>query len=102
MEQHHHVKQYSLDYAIWDAKHGQPKYEVLNDKQKEAFLSLIGKGCRQTTKDVLARRLNLPLSLWERFGIYSRVILTDEDVEYICGQSWPEEMQTLRKCVINN
>ena len=93
--------QYNLDYAIWDAKNDKAKYEVLNEKQKEAFLSLIGKGCRQNTKNILARRLNLPLSLWESFGIYSRVILTDDDVEYICGQSWHDEMRTLRECILN-
>lgn len=59
-------------------------------------MSLIGKGCRANTKEKLFLRLQVPLSLWKRYGIYSRVILTDNDVEYICGQSWNDEMRTLR------
>ena len=94
------MNQYNLDHAIWDAKNDKARYESLNEKQIEAFLSLIGKGCRQNTKEKLARRISIPLSLWKSYGIFSRVILTDDDVEYICGQSWNDEMRTLRECIL--
>ena len=96
--------QYNLDNAIYDAKYGtlENTSNILNDKQREAFLSLIGKGCRQNTKDKLKGSLKVPLSLWKRFGIYSRVILTNDDVEYICGQSWNDEMRTLRECILKD
>jgi hypothetical protein len=94
--------QYNLDSAIYDAAHDRSdkKYDQLNDAQVSALLSLIGKGCRQNTKEKLARRLKTPLSLWKRYGIFSRVILTDNDVDYICGQSWTDEMRTLRECIL--
>lgn len=95
------MNQYNLDSAIYDAIYRKvDSIHALNEKQREAFLSLIGKGCRQSTKDKLDRRLQIPLSLWKRYGIFSRVILTDNDVEYICGQSWTDEMRTLRECIL--
>jgi hypothetical protein len=96
--------QYNLDNAIYDAKYGKLENtnSVLNDKQRNAFLSLIGKGCRKNTKEKLASHLKVALCMWKRFGIYSRVILTDDDVEYICGQSWNDEMRTLRECILKD
>ena len=49
------MNQYNLDHAIWDAKNDKARYESLNEKQIEAFLSLIGKGCRQNTKEKIGR-----------------------------------------------
>ena len=95
------MNQYNLDNAIYDSYYRKANaINALNDKQREAFLSLIGKGCRKNTKEKLSLRLQVPLSLWKRYGIYSRVILTDNDVEYICGQSWNDEMRTLRECIL--
>jgi len=28
--------------------------------------------------------------------------LDDKGAEYVCGQSWPDEMRTLRNCIIGN
>lgn len=96
------MNQYNLDSAIYDAIYNRSdkKYDQLNDKQVSAFLSLIGAKCRKDTKEKLDRRLRIPLSLWKRYGIFSRVILTDDDVNYICGQSWNDEMRTLRECIL--
>lgn len=89
----------TLDNLLWDAKHKEGSY-ALTDKQKTDILAMVGKRCRKTTKDRLARRLELPLSLWERFGIYTRLTLDDKGADYICGQSWDDEMKTLRQCIL--
>ena len=91
--------QRNLDNLIYDAKHSEGTF-ALNDAQKADILSMIGKGCRENTKARLARRLDLPLSCWERYGIYSRMTLSDDGANYICGQSWPDEMRTLRECIL--
>jgi hypothetical protein len=91
--------QRNLDNLIYDAKHLEGTF-ALTDAQKADILSMIGKGCRENTKSRLARRLELPLSCWERYGIYSRMTLNDDGANYICGQSWPDEMRTLRECIL--
>lgn len=96
--------QYSLDRAIHDATFSpNSEQKTLTDDQQAAILAIVGKGCRADTKDRLSRRLRLPLSLWPRYGIFSRLIIaddTDRAPYYICGQSWTDEMQTLRKLIL--
>ncbi len=94
--------QYSLDRAIHDAKFsGGPTH--LTDEQQSAIFMMIGKGCRSSTKVALGRRLELPLSLWPSWGIFSRLILRDDRTNkpyYITGQDWTTERVTLRNCIL--
>jgi hypothetical protein len=89
----------NLDIVIHNAKFG-GGVSALTEKQKDDILSFIGKGCRQATKDKLARRLELPLALWNSYGIYHRITLDDDGADYVCGQSWTDEMRTLRECFL--
>jgi hypothetical protein len=90
----------NLSYAIYEAKHKNGA-EYLTEKQQAAILSFVGKGCRTNTKETIARRLRLPLSLWKDYGIYSRIMFNDQyGADYCCGQSWSDEMRTLRECMI--
>lgn len=73
----------------------------LTESQKTDIVNMVGKGCRANTKERLARIIELPLSIWQKHGIYSRITLNAEGAEYICGQSWPDEMRTLRDCILN-
>ena len=92
--------QRNLDNTIWECKHKDSDYR-LTDEAKSDILRMLGKGCKETTKQKIARRLELPLSLWTRHGIYSRMILTDDGAEYITGQDWITERAILRKCIID-
>lgn len=77
--------------------------DPLTDGEMESLVAMIGKGCRQKTKDRLLSRVNLPLSLWPLWGIYSRVSFgeyKDGEATYCCGQSWSDEMRTLRECIL--
>jgi len=74
----------------------------MTDKQKADILDMVGKHCRERTKERLARKLETPLFCWKRYGIYSRIVLNDDGAEYICGQSWNDEMRTLRECILTN
>jgi hypothetical protein len=103
--------QYSLDRAIHDAKFPNNSGQTiastftLTDEQQSAIFELIGKRCRSATKAKIGRRLELPLSLWpSSYGIFSRLILWDDSTNvpyYICGQSWTDEMRTLRECILD-
>jgi hypothetical protein len=95
------MPQDNLSNRIWDAKNAEGS-QYLSEEHQQAFYSLIAKGTRQKTRERLARRIELPLALWKDYGIYSRVTFVDNDVDYICGQSWNDEMRTLRECVLDN
>jgi hypothetical protein len=89
----------NLDIIIHNAKFG-GGVSALTEKQKEDIHAMVTKRCRQETKDKVRRRLELPLSLWKSYGIYHRMTLNDKGAEYVCGQSWPDEMRTLRQCIL--
>ena len=91
----------NLDNLIWDALNTEGEHK-LTEKQKDDILDMIGKGCRQRTKERLERALNTPLFCWKRYGIYSRMTLNGEGADYICGQSWTDEMRVLRECILTN
>lgn len=94
---------FNLGRAIYDAKNGSidDTSTTLNDAQINDILGMIGHRCRVKTKNRLASRLRLPLSLWTRYGIYSRMMLNANGADYICGQSWDDEMRTLRECILD-
>lgn len=71
----------------------------LNEQQQESLYILLAKGCRAKMRNRLARRVALPLSLWENYGIYRRVEVGDSSVSYCAGQSYPDEIRTVRECV---
>jgi hypothetical protein len=90
----------NLSHAIYEAKH-KGGTEYLTEAQQAAILDFVGKGCRSHTKETIARRLRLPLSLWKDYGIYSRIMFDDKyGASYCCGQSWNDEMRVIRGCMI--
>lgn len=70
----------------------------LDDAQRWHVLAIIGKGCRKQTKETLERRLKY-VHLNKNYDIYTRLIV-EPQVQYVCGQSWSDEMRTLRQCLI--
>jgi hypothetical protein len=94
------MSQDNLSNRIWDAKNAEGS-QYLSESEQIALYSLLAKGTRQKTRERLARRVELPLAMWKSYGIYSRVTFVDGDVDYICGQSWTDEMRTLRECVLD-
>ena len=93
--------QVNLDNLIWDAKNKEGNF-ALTEKQKADIFERVAKGCRQATKEKISRRLDMPLSLWKRHGIYSRITLDENGADYIVGQDWIAERETLRECILKN
>lgn len=74
---------------------------TLTDKQKESLFNLFGKGCRQKNRERLWRRLDMSLSLWPNYGIFGRVHLEDDGrFSYCAGQSYPDEVRTVRELIL--
>ena len=73
----------------------------LSESEQISLYKLISSRCRHNTKSKIGWRLELPLPLWKDYGIYSRVVFVNGEVDYICGQSWHDEMRTLRECVLD-
>jgi hypothetical protein len=92
----------SLCDRIWDAKATNNIECELSKEQIDLVVSMIGYRCRHDTKARLKRRLALPLALLKNHGIYDRLMIGDRSIEYVCGQSWDDEMRTLRECLIKN
>ena len=90
----------NLSNRIYDAKFESGAL-YLSESEQTSLLTIIGKGCRANTKDKLTRRIALPLSLWTDYGIFRRVTFVNGEVDYICGQSWNDEMRTLRECILD-
>lgn len=92
----------NLSNRIWCAKNNANDLPPdITENQRLSLLRMIGSGCRQKTKEKLARRISLPLSLWANYGIFTRVVFENDDTNYICGQSWTDEMRTLRECILD-
>ena len=92
----------NLSNRIWCAKNNSTDLPIdLTENQRTTFLQMIGSGCRKNTKERLARRIALPLSLWANYGIFTRVVFEKDETNYICGQSWTDEMRTLRECILD-
>ena len=74
----------------------------LTELQKDSLYDLLSKHCRADTRKSLYRRIfECPLSLWDSFGIYSRVMAeSDGTFSYCAGQDYTSEIATVRKCVL--
>lgn len=73
----------------------------LTESDISAILSIVGYRCREKT----LRRLRSILTYGPRsihpYGIFSRLTkLPDGSWDYCAGQSYPDEIRTLRECII--
>lgn len=92
----------NLSNRIWCAKNKSEELPTtLTETEQTMIVYDIGRGCRQATKEKLRRKVSLPLSLWNDYGIYSRMTFEDGLPRYICGQSWTDEMRTLRELILD-
>jgi len=77
---------------------------ILNDAQKESFVVLFGKGCRQHTKG----RLELYISDPYRHGLMAnipswaleRISWTGDQCHYCAGQDYPYEVNLIRRAIV--
>jgi len=71
----------------------------LTTAEQASLVALLGSGCRQKTKGKLAS-----VARWvpdiKNYGIYERVVFEKGGCGYIAGQSYPDEIRTVRELLL--
>jgi len=62
--------------------------------------TIIGKGCRQKTKDRIASCLTYSSSRLPNYGIFDRLMFEDFEWSYCAGQDYRAEIKTIRELII--
>ena len=74
--------------------------EKMTEKDKEEIFEILAEGTRQKTRELLAKRLDKHLDLIPEFGILNRLIKENHGWNYCAGQSYPDEIRTVRKIIL--
>jgi hypothetical protein len=88
------MKQDTLKNRIYDGKQ-------LTESEIESLVELLGKRCQARTINALRRSLK-DITTIGLYGIYGRVVFTDGQSRYDAGQSYPDEIRTVRQLIIKN
>lgn len=70
----------------------------LSEKEAEELYNLLAKGCRQDTKIDIRNAISA-IPYIRSYDIFARVLFVDGGVFYCAGQSYPDEIREVRKCL---
>lgn len=71
----------------------------LTESEADSLYFLFSKGCRQHTKGRLRSVISFIPSI-PNYGIYSRIMFGNGVVSYCAGQSYPDEITTVRNLLL--
>jgi hypothetical protein len=71
----------------------------LNEEEQYSLIFLLGHGCREKTKAAL-RAAAARIPHVTNAGIFERVQIQNDRVSYCAGQSYPDEIRTVRECLV--
>lgn len=74
---------------------------TLTEKDIDQLVALIGHRCRIKTCNRLRSILTYSPSLVPSYGIFDRLIKEGESWSYVAGQSYTDEIKTVRECILN-
>ena len=86
------MKQISLSTYISENK-------PLSENDIDQIMIIVSHRCHLKTCQKLRFALGY-ITCTHNYGIYSRLIKENGKWTYICGQSWNDEMRTLRECIL--
>ena len=72
----------------------------LTDKDIDDILSIVGARCRAKTLRRLRINLECSISFIPQYGILERLIKDENGWSYCAGQSYPDEIRTIRKIIL--
>jgi hypothetical protein len=73
----------------------------LTEKDTDEIYELLSNRLRQANKVLLAKRLNDHLELIPHYGILERITKEPYGWNYCAGQSYPDEIRTVRKIILD-
>jgi len=74
--------------------------ERMTDDDKQQIFDLLSKGLRTKNFNLLHRRIFEHLFMIPYHGILERIIKDDSGWSYCAGQSYPDEIRTIRKIIL--
>ena len=74
--------------------------DKITEKDKAEIFEIVSSRCRQKTKELLTLRLKKHLNLIPEYGILNRLIKEKHSWCYYAGQSYPDEIRTVRKIIL--
>lgn len=74
--------------------------EQLTSDDIDQLVELLGHRCRIDTVNLLRQRLEKHTALIPYWGILNRLIKEGNDWSYCAGQSYPDEIRTVRKIIL--
>lgn len=72
----------------------------LTEQDVNELVSIITYRCRAKTTNRVRSILTYSPSLIPQYGIFNRLIKDNNRWEYVAGQSYPDEIKTLRDCIL--
>lgn len=75
--------------------------DKMTQNDLEQIFELLSSGLRSKNRELLRTRLNRHINLIPQYGILERLIKAEHGWEYTAGQSYPDEIRTLRNIILN-
>lgn len=75
--------------------------QQLTEQDTNEIFEILSKGLRSKNRELLAKRLNHHLELIPYFGILDRLIKESYGWSYCAGQSYTDEIRTVRQIILN-
>lgn len=72
---------------------------ALTEEEKRSLFELVASGCRRVNRERLYRVI-FHYGIHNHPGIYERVHFENGIAHYYAGQSYPDEIRTLRECIL--
>lgn len=74
--------------------------QSLTESDIDEIMSIVCKGCRENTRRRVRSILTYGPSTIGSYGILGRLVKEDRGWVYIAGQSYPDEIRTVRECIL--
>lgn len=75
--------------------------DKMTQNDLDQIFELLSSGLRSKNRELLRTRLNRHINLIPQYGILERLIKENGDWRYFAGQSYPDEIRTLRNIILN-